>query len=57
MPAGSNFDIFQSSWFAAAIELDGTVLSEQYESFPFAFGDGRELWLKILQTHREHMEK
>ena len=34
-PAGSNFD---TSWFAAAIELDGTVQG----SFPF--GDGRELF-------------
>ena len=33
-PAGSNFD---TSWFAAAIELDGTV----QECFPFS--DGREL--------------
>ena len=33
--AGSNFD---TSWFAAAIELDGTV----QERFPF--GDGRELF-------------
>ena len=35
MLAGSNFD---TSWFAAAIELDEMV----QESFPF--GDGRELF-------------
>ena len=35
MPVGSNFD---TSWFAAAIELDGTV----QENFPF--GNGRELF-------------
>ena len=34
-PAGSNFD---TSWFAAAIELDGTVQES------FSFGDGRELF-------------
>ena len=50
MPAGSNFD---TSWFAAAIQLDGAVR----ESFPF--GDGRELFdtgLKYLNKLREHME-
>ena len=35
MAAGSNFE---TSWFAAAIELDGMV----QENFPF--GDGRELF-------------
>ena len=49
---GSNFDIFQSSQFAAAIELDGTVPSEQYESFPFAFGDGRELFDTSLKYYK-----
>ena len=34
-PASSNFD---ASWFAAAIELEGTV----QEGFPF--GDGKELF-------------
>ena len=48
MPAGCNFD---TSWFAAAIELDGTV----QESFPF--GDGRELFdisLKYLNKLTEN---
>ena len=49
---GSNFDIFQSSQFAATIELDGTVLNEQYESFPFAFGDGRELFDTSLKYYK-----
>ena len=35
MPASSNFD---TSWFAAAVKLDGTV----QECFPF--GDGREFF-------------
>ena len=48
MPAGSNFD---TSWFAAAIQLDGAVR----ESFPF--GDGRELFdtgLKYLNKLTEN---
>ena len=48
MPAGSNFD---TSWFAATIQLDGAVR----ESFPF--GDGRELFdtgLKYLNKLTEN---
>ena len=50
--AGSSFD---TSWFAAAIELDGTV-----RNFNFPIGDSRELFdtglkylNKFIRTHRE----